>query len=161
MTRLRASVCASGVSLALALAAGCSDGGFEGTALCRDAVADVVYDPNDGVEVRTQGDRVAWADAGDRGVDDEACEHVRTQTGWFVGIRYERVKTRVELRCRFRGQFFVHTHPTDSSESGELASDGSALYLVVRRKQTIVVSASLDDNERGSIAFSKRYCRPR
>lgn len=103
---------------------------------------------------------MAEADAGARRLDFEACTRVRTQRGWRVNLRYTRVEGTTELRCRFGGQFFVHVHPTFSSESGEVAPDGSAVYLVVGPKPTIVASATVDRRSSASVlSFSRRYCR--
>jgi hypothetical protein len=153
---------AAGTVGLLALAGGCSTEGFNGTVACRGTATEVGYDPADGVEVRMRGSRLGWADADGRGLDDEQCERVETQTGWFVGIRYRRTAEPVTLRCRLPGRFFLHANPSFSSESGEVFPDGSALYLVVERRRTIVVSAGLDDNPRNSsLTYSPRYCVPR
>jgi hypothetical protein len=145
---------------ALAFMVGCAGGGFEGTARCVATVAEVVYDPNEKVEIRASGERVGWADAGHRGVDDETCERVETQTSWFTGIEYTRATGPTTLRCRFLERFFVHAHPTHSSESGEAFADGSALYLVTEEGQTIVASASISDaSAGGSLQYSREHCK--
>lgn len=128
---------------------------------CQGTVATFVYDPDERVEILAEDVEIAWADAGGRGVDDRACDRVPTQDGWFVGIRYERATGPITLRCRFPGQFFVHAHPSYSSESGEVFPDGSALYLVAEEKQTIVASAGIgEDSEKSSLSYSERYCTP-
>jgi hypothetical protein len=53
--RIAAIALPSAVALLLA---GCSGDGFEGTARCNATVAEVVFDPNEQVEIRTGGDRV-------------------------------------------------------------------------------------------------------
>jgi hypothetical protein len=129
---------------------------------CRGTAADLIYDPDDEVEVRVDDARVAWADADGRGADQDVCEPVRTQDGWFVGFEHERTTGPTTLRCRFPDRFFVHAHPTFSSESGELFPDGSALYLVAAERRSIVASASVaDDSARSSLQYVKDYCTPR
>ncbi len=156
--RLKACAAVAAVAAVLVLV-GCA-GGFEGTVRCNSAAAEVVYDPGDGVRVRLADGVVGWGDADGRGVDDEACETVRTQTEWFVGIPHEATEKPLTLRCRFAGDFFVHVHPVYTAEGGEDFPSGSALYVVVDRK-TLVVSASVERNAReGSISFSPRYCSP-
>jgi hypothetical protein len=106
--------------------------------------------------------KVGWADAGGRGLDDERCARVETQTGWFTGIRYEHVAEPLTLRCCLPGRFYLHAHPSFSSESGEVFPDGSALYLVVERKRTIVASAGVGDSAaKSTMSYSRRYCAPR
>ncbi|HEU6445983.1 MAG TPA: hypothetical protein VFL61_13085 [Gaiellaceae bacterium] len=144
-------------AVALALLAGCSSERFEGTVRCEDSAAEVVYDQG-GVEVRVRDERVGWADAGDRGFGGE-CERVATQESWGTEFEYAQATGRVTLRCRFPARFFVHVHPTYSSESGEAFPDGSALYLVAEEGRNIVVSASIqDDSGDSTLQFSERYC---
>jgi hypothetical protein len=154
--RIAAIALPSAVALLLA---GCSGDGFEGTARCNATVAEVVFDPNEQVEIRTGGDRVGWADAGGRGVDDKTCKRVETQTEWFVGIEYTRATEPTMLRCWFPERFFVNVHPTYSSESGEMFPDGSALSLVAEERRTIVASASITDASAGdSLQYSREHC---
>jgi hypothetical protein len=150
----------AGTAIAIAaLVAGCSTGGFEGTVRCHVAIAEVVFNPGERVEIRAAGDTVGWADPGDRGLDDEACERVATQDSWSTPGPYERATEPITLRCRFPGRFFAHTHPTYSSESGEEFPDGSALYLVAEEGQTIAASASIGENPtNSSMQFSELYC---
>lgn len=146
---------------AIAVLAGCSSSGFEGTTRCNAAVAEVVYDPGKQVEIRVGGQRVGWADAGDRELNEEACERVATQTEWFVGVEYMRVTQPMTIRCRFAQRFYVHAHPTSSSESGETFPDGSALYLVAEEAKTIVASAAIaDDPAEGSLRYARSHCGP-
>jgi hypothetical protein len=151
---------AGGASFVVFVSAACSGDpkGFEGTVLCRATRADVMFDVGR-VEVRSGDEEVGWADAGDRVLNDDVCEKVATQTGWFVGIRYTRERRGATLRCRLPGRFFLHAHPTYSSESGEVFPDGSALYVVVPARNTIVVSAGIgEDESRSNLSFSKRHC---
>jgi hypothetical protein len=149
------------VTAFLCLAA-CSGGGFEGTVLCPGQSVEVTYHPADGVAVTMAERRIGSADAGDRELDEEECETVATQTGWFVGISYTKIAEPVGLQCRFPSRFFLHAQPTYSSESGELFPDGSALYVVVPKRNTIVVSASIAEDDADSrLMFSKRYCTVR
>jgi hypothetical protein len=146
---------------ALALLTACSVEGFEGTAACLGDTAEFRFDPSDGAEVHGAGEKLGWADADGRGLDDEHCERVTTQTGWFVGITYERTSQPMTLRCRLPGRFYLHAHPTFSSESGELFPDGSALYLVIEKRRTIVASAVVgEDSANSAVSFSRRYCTP-
>jgi hypothetical protein len=141
---------------------GCSGEGFEGTVACRGETAELRFDPSDGAEVRVAGEKLGWVDSGGRGLEEERCERVVTQTEWFVGIRYEHTARPATLLCRLPGRFHLHTHPTFSSESGEVFPDGSALSLVVGPRQTIVAGASVSDNSAKSLlSYSPRYCAPR
>jgi hypothetical protein len=150
---------AGSAAVALAFLAACSPGGFEGTVRCWAQSAQVVYDPGESVDVILGERALGSADAGGRALDNANCEAVATQDGWFVGIRYATVTESATLDCRFADRFFLHAHPTYSSESGELFPDGSALYVVVPKKNTIVVSASIgDDASKSRLMFSERYC---
>jgi hypothetical protein len=145
----------------LVLLAGCSSEGFEGTVACRGTAAEFRFDPGEGAEVRLAEHRIGWADAGKRGLDADRCERVATQTEWFTGIAYQRATKRVTLRCRLPGRFYLHAHPSFSSDSGEVFPDGSALYLVVEQTRTIVASAGIgEDAEKSSLSYSRRYCTP-
>jgi hypothetical protein len=146
---------------ALALLTACSAEGFEGTVACRGDRAEFRFDPSDGAEVHGAGEKLGWADADGRGLDDEHCERVTTQTEWFVGMTYEHTSEPVTLRCRLPGRFYLQAHPTFSSESGELFPDGSSIYLVIEKKRTIVASAGVgEDPATSTISFSRRYCTP-
>jgi hypothetical protein len=118
--------------------------------------------PCDAAGLRVDDARVAWADADWRGADQDVCEPVRTPDDWLVGFEYERTTGPATIHCRFPKRFFVHAHPTFSSESGELFPDGSALYLVAAEQRSIVASASVaDDSARSSLRYVKDYCTPR
>ena len=150
----------AGVAVAAALLPGCSIVGgdrFEATALCTESAAELVWDPEDRIEVRVADQVAAWADDDGREVDFDVCDKTATQQGWFVGIPYTHTKKPVTLSCRFRGRFFVHVHPTYSSEGGGSA-DGSAVYLVIGKKRTLVASAGT--GEKAQLSYWRRYCTP-
>lgn len=158
MARRRAALTTFG---ALALLTACSGEGFEGTVACRGGTAEFRFDPSDGAEVHAAGEKLGWADADGRGLEDEHCERVTTQTEWFTGITYEHTSQPMTVRCRLPGRFYLHAHPTFSSESGELFPDGSSLYLVIERRRTIVASAGVgEDSAKSAVSFSRRYCTP-
>jgi hypothetical protein len=147
----------------VALASGCG-GSSTGTATARCAgpTAELEFVPSESVRVDANGATnagvVAKVDTGSRRVDFPACARVRTQGGWHTNRRiYREVQEAALLLCRFRGGFFIHVHPTSSSQAGD-AYDGSALYLVIGKQPTIVASAVV--GRHGSeLLFSPRYCR--
>jgi hypothetical protein len=139
-----------------AVAAGCG-GGKPVTARCDAATAELRFEPSREVRVRMAGAVVAEVDTGSRRIDLDACPRVRTQRAWHTNRKiYRKTRDATLLHCRFRDGFFVHVHPTSSSEAGE-SYDGSALYLVIGAEPTIIASASVGPHA-SYLLFSPRHC---
>jgi hypothetical protein len=155
------SLCATIVVVAVATACAGMDPDLEATARCSSSTVELKFDPSGSIRVEIAGRTAAEADAGGRRVAFDACPRVGTQRAWRTGTRYTRIRSPVILSCRLRQGFFVHVHPTFSSESGEFDPDGSAVYLVIGgpHQRLIVASAAVDErSSRSSLAYSRRFC---
>lgn len=141
----------------LLVAAGCGSLKREetATARCDASDADLELDSTKHIRVRVHGRVIAEVGPATRGLDLKSCRRARTQRGWKTDIRYARLRVG-RLHCHFGNGFFIHVHPTVSSDSGD-HPDGSALYLVVGRRHLIVASAAVAEDE-SSLSFAARYC---
>jgi hypothetical protein len=162
LIRTAGSLCAALVVIAAVTACAGEDPDLEATARCSGTTVELRFDPAGSIRVETGGRTVAEADAGGRRLAFDVCPRARTQRGWGTGSRYTRTDEPVILSCRLDKGFFVHVHPTSSSESGELSPDGSAVYLTIKTGAAlplIVASAVVDEREaRSTLTYSRRFC---
>ena len=142
-------------------------GSDEAAASCRGSVVDLDFDPKGHIEARAGGRTVASADIASRRVSYDACAKARVPRAFSQsGVRYARMKTRVQLTCRFPGRFVVHVYPVSPSWAGERPA-GSAVGLVLGRRvgpgpgphRTILASATvLTRSGESDVVFVRRYC---
>ncbi len=160
----RRAVACSGVAavVAVLIATACASAGgrsLEASARCHGTAVQLRFDPQGGIEFRTSGKRIAWADAADRHIDFSLCKKTRTQRAFHKPGRYTYTRNASKLSCRVPTRFFVHVHPVYTASGGEGSPSGSAVYLILGSRHALIASATVEnDSSQSSLAYSPGFC---